>query len=145
MNCMPSEYCAVLAAVDPQSSSSAQSSAYVSVANFHKIVAYIQTGAISATGTFDAKLQQATDASGTGVKDITGKAITQLADTADNKQAIINLDPAELDLANGFTFVRLTCTPATAASLLSGLLLGFNPRYAPANDNDAASVVQIVT
>lgn len=145
MNGMPSEYCAILAAVDPQSASTAQSSAYVSVGKFHKIGAYIQTGAIASTGTFDAKLQQATDASGTGVKDITGKAITQLADTADDKQVIINLDPAELDLANGFTFVRLTITPATAASLLSGLLLGFDPRFAPASDNDASSVVQIVT
>lgn len=145
MNGMPSEKCAVLAVVNPQSSSTAQSSAYVSISKFHKIAALIQVGAIASTGTFNAKLQQAQDGSGTGVKDITGKAITALADTDDNKEFWINLDPAELDLSNGFTFVRLTLTPATAASLISGVLLGFDPRFAPASDNDLATVAEIIT
>ena len=145
MNGMPSEKCAVLAVVNPQSSSTAQSSAYVSISKFHKIAAAIAVGAIASSGTFNAKLEQATDASGTGVKDITGKAITALADTDDNKQFWINLDPAELDLANGFTFVRITLTPATAASLISGTLLGFDPRFSPASDHDLASVAEIIT
>lgn len=144
MNLRPSEFCAVLAAVNPQSSSTAQNSSYVSVAKFHKALAIIQVGAIASTGTFDAKLQQAKDTSGTGVKDITGKAITQLSDTGDNQQLLIDLDMAELDIANGFHCVRIATTPATAASLVSAVLLGFDPRFVPASDNDAATVVEIV-
>jgi hypothetical protein len=37
-------------------------------------IAVIKTGVLGASATVDAKLQQATDSSGTGVKDITGKA-----------------------------------------------------------------------
>ncbi len=40
------------------------------------------------------------------------------------------------------------CTAATAvaaaASLVSALMLGFTPRYAPASDSDAAAVDEIV-
>lgn len=145
MNGQASEYCALLAAVDPQSSSTAKSSSYVSIAKFHKIGALIHVGAITSGGTVNAKLEQASSSGGTGVKDITGKAITQLADTESNKQYWINLDPSELDLANGFTFVRLTITPATQASLIAGSLFGFDPRFAPASDSDAATMSEIIT
>jgi hypothetical protein len=53
-----------------------------------------------------AKFQQATDASGTNAKDITGKAITQIV-TA-NKQAEINLMAEELDIANNFNYIQLS-------------------------------------
>jgi len=145
MSSLASERCAVLSVVNPQSASSAQSSAYVSVSKFQIIGALILEGDIAATGTFNAKLQQATDASGTGVKDITGKAITALTATDDNKQQWINLDPMELDLANAFTFVRITLTAATAATIQCAILFGFEPRFGPANDNDAATVSEIIT
>ena len=47
-------------------------------AKFAEIMALIQTGVLGAAATLDAKLQQATDAAGTGAKDITGKAIVQI-------------------------------------------------------------------
>ena len=85
-------------------------------------------------------------ARGTGAKDITGKAITQLtqAGTDSNKQAIINLHRDELDLANSYTHVRLSHTVATATSDSAAILLGFDPRYNTASDNDAATVDEIV-
>jgi hypothetical protein len=45
-------------------------------------------GVLGAAATVDAKLQQATDTSGTGAKDISGKAITQLVKASnDNNEA----------------------------------------------------------
>lgn len=142
-NLKPSDRAVIAAVIDPVSSSTAKSSGWISMATFHDIQAIIQVGAIGASATVDAKLEQAKDGSGTGVKDISGKAITQLTKTGtdDNKQAVINCWADELDVNNGYTHVRLTITPATAASLIAGVILGHDARYQPA---DAAATVDEV-
>jgi len=107
--------------------------------------AIVMAGTLGSSATFDAKLEEATDDSGTGVQDITGKAITQLtqADTDESdQQAIINL--ANPELTDGFTHFRLTISVGTAASDGGAVVLGFDERYGPANENDAASVAEIV-
>lgn len=125
-----SEVFTPLGQVSPISSAAANSSSWVNVADMARIVAIIQTGLIAATGTFDAKLEQATSSGGAGAKDITGKAITQLADTGDNKNLVIDCRADELDVNGGFKFVRLTLTGATAATVMAGILLG-TPAYKP--------------
>lgn len=142
MTAKGSEQITLLTTVDPISSSTAVSSAWVSVAEVARILAVIQTGLIAATGTLNAKLEQATSGAGAGAKDVTGKAITQLPDTGDNKQALINCRVEELDIAGGFSFVRLTITPAVAAALIAGAVYGFEARYQP--KAHAASVVETV-
>lgn len=137
-----SETLTVLDVIPPVSSATAVSGAWVSVADVAHFLAAVLIGAITATGTVNAKLEQATSSGGAGAKDITGKAITQLADTADNTNMLINCDASDLDMAGGFTFVRLTITPATAAALLSGVILGGNQRYQP--KGHAASVTQVI-
>lgn len=93
----------------------------------------------------DAKFQQAVDATGTSAKDITGKAITQIVKaTGENKQALINVKPEELDTVNGFGFVRLSLTVGVAASQTAAQVLGVNPRELPAHAGNQAAVVQIV-
>ena len=106
----------------------------------------IQSGALGTNATLDAKLQQAQDASGTGAKDLTGKAITQLTQAASGsaKQALINLRPDDLDVSNGYAFVRLSVTVGVAASLTAAQVLGVNPRFAPGDANNQAAVVQVV-
>jgi hypothetical protein len=47
---------------------------------------WCRLGVLGASATVDAKLQQATDNSGTGVKDVTGKAITQLVKATQRQQ-----------------------------------------------------------
>ena len=119
-------------------------SAWVPTKNIHLIAAVIATGVLGASATVDAKLQQATDITGTGAKDITGKAITQIVKaTGDNKQAIINLRSQELDTNNGFAFVRLSITVGVAASLVSAEVMAV-PRYMPADTLNQAAVVQVV-
>lgn len=137
-----SEALTVLAVVDPISTSGAVSSAWVPVAELARILAVIQVGLIAATGTLNAKLEQATSSGGAGAKDIVGKAITALVDTNDNRQILINCRMEELDVPGGFNHVRLTITAAVAASLVAGLVLGLDARYQP--KAHAASVTETV-
>lgn len=145
-NAKGSELLSVLATIDPASiSAGTVTTGWVSAANHHNLLAVIQTGALGTAATLDAKLQQASDSSGTGAKDISGKAITQIVKASgDNKQALINLRPEELDVNGGFAYVRLSLTVGTAASLASAQLLGVNPRYASADAQNQAAVAQIV-
>jgi hypothetical protein len=145
-NAKPSEHLAVLATIDPSSSSAAQNTGWVNAGNFFAYMALIDVGAMTATGTVDAKFQQAVDGSGTSVKDISpAKAITQLlAAGGNNRQVILNMKAADLDVANGFSFIRLNVTAATAASLVSAVLLGAFPRYEDAAQFNQAGVAQVV-
>lgn len=146
-NLLPSDRVAVADAIDPSSQAAgAQSTAWIPMATYRSVMAVIQAGAFGTNATLDAKLEQAKDASGTGAKDVTGKAITQMTDAGSdaNKQAVINCRAEELDFANSFTHVRLTVTVATAATLTAAVLLGLDARYDVASANDAASVDEIV-
>lgn len=147
INLKPSDRVAVVGSIDPDANAAATyTTGWVSVAAFGSLMAIIQAGALGTSATLDAKLQQATDGSGTGVKDVTGKAITQLTDAGSDsdKQAVINCQQQDLDVANGFDFVRLSMTVATATSDCSAVLLGLDPAYGPASDYDAATVDEIV-
>jgi hypothetical protein len=145
-NLKPSQRVAVLGVIAPVSSVAAVSTAWVDASKFQNLMALIQLGVLGAAATVDAKLQQATDAAGTGVKDIAGKSIAQFlkATPDDGKQAIINFKQDDLDVNGGFGFVRLTMTQAVAASLVAGVLLGFDARYGPADGSAAATQAQIV-
>jgi hypothetical protein len=141
-----SEGVAVLATIDPASQAAGTvTTGWVDQSVFFFIMALIDVGVFGASATVDAKLQQATDNSGTGAKDITGKAITQmLAAGGNNKQVLINMKEADMDTENSFRYVRLSITVGTAATLLSALLIGAVPRYQPANTYNQAGVTQIV-
>ena len=145
-NSKASEMLAILATIDPASQSvGVATTGWVSVANHHGLLAVVQTGVLGTLATVDAKLQQATDSSGAGAKDVAGRAITQIVKaTGDNKQALINLKPEELDTVNGFGFVRVALTVGVAASITGAQLLGVNPRFAPADAGNQAAVVQVV-
>lgn len=145
----PSDRAAIVGVVDPDAlTATTHSTGWIDASKFERFMAIAMYGDLGEGAEFDAKLEQATDSSGSGAKDITGKAITQVSadvtpQPADD-QAIILLRADELDTENDFTHFRLTITVAAATSDGAGLVLGFDPRYAPASDNDAASVVEIV-
>lgn len=141
----PSDRATLMAVLNPVSQAAATvTTGWVSMATFNAIMAVLQVGAMTLNGTVDAKLQQASDSAGTGAKDITGKAITQLtqAGTDDNKQVVINCRAEELDVDNSFTHVRLSVTVAVAASLIAAAVYGLDARYAPATD--ATTVDEVV-
>jgi len=62
--------------------------------------------------------------------------LVAIADTGGSKSYAINLRPEELDIANGFLWFRLSITPATAASLLVGQVLGVDPKQRPVSQTN---------
>lgn len=147
-NLLSSQQAAVAAAIDPDvTAAGTVTSGWVSMATFGALQALILAGTLGTNATVDAKLEQASDSDGTGVKDITGKVITQLTQAGtdeSDQQVVINVRAEELDVENGFTHVRLSITVGTATSDIGGLLMGFYPRYGPASDDDAVSVAEII-
>jgi len=145
-NVKGSEQFAILTVLDPSSAAAATAvTSWVPVATFHSMLAVIQTGVLGTSATIDAKMRQATDSSGTGAKDVTGRAVVQIVKaTGDSKQALINMRCDEIDTNNAFTHVALSVTVGTAASIYNAMLLGMNPRFAPGSDANPAAVVQII-
>ncbi len=146
-NAKGSEEISLLATIDPSSQAvGVLTTSWISVANFHALLATVETGVLGASAMVDAQLQQALDASGTSSKIITNKSITQLQQAASgsNKYVLINCKPEELDTVNGFGFVRLSITVGVAASLTAGKLLGVNPRYATADAFNGVNVAQLI-
>ena len=140
-----SEGLALAATIDPVSQAAGTvTTGWVSMKDAKRLLAVIQTGVLGASATVDAKLQQATDTSGSNSKDITNKSITQIVKASgDNKQAVINLADDELDIANGFVAVRLSITVGTAASLIAAALY-LGASYEDASAQNQAAVVQVV-
>lgn len=101
---------------------------YIDVSEYSRFVFLISLGATN--NTVDAQVVQATAAAGTGSKNVTGAAITQLDGNDDNKFVTIEVDTQRLDIANGFRYVAVTATIAgtTTAEIL---FFGLNPRTRP--------------
>lgn len=118
---------------------------WVNVNVYQRMLFLLETGVLGASATVDAKIRQATDNAGTGAKDVTGRAITQIVKaTGDNKRAMINLNvDTDLDTTNGFAFVQLSITIGTAASIVGADVFGL-PEYETADQFNNANVVQIV-
>lgn len=101
---------------------------YIDVSNFEAFAFVFELGATD--GVVDLQVVQATAAAGTGSKNITGAAITQLSATDDNKQVAVEVDVNKLDLANGFRYVAVTATIA-GATTAAIVFYGYNPKSAP--------------
>ena len=138
-----SEEWAVVGTIDPDANGTgAITSDVVDMSKYDAICAIVMAGTLGTSATLDAKLQAST-ATGTGMADITGKAITQLVKaTDDDKQAIINLSETEVD--PGDRYVQLVMTVGTATSDCGAVILG-RAKHRPANANDLASVAEIVS
>lgn|SRR5574340_786425 len=145
-NAKASELIAVMDTISPVSQGTGTvTTGWISAATFNNYLAVINTGVLGASATVDAKLQQANTSGGGAAKDVSGKAITQIVKASgDNKQALINLRDAELDVEGGFAWFRLSITVGTAASLIGAQVFGANSRFAPASDSNNAAVVQVV-
>lgn len=130
---VPSQRMSLLGVIDPDANAAATLlTAWADASIYESFLALISAGDLGTNATLDAKLVQAQDSSGTGAKDITGSAITQFTQAGtdrSNKQAFINLESEDLDKANGYRYVALSMTGATATSDFSGHLFGFNPKY----------------
>lgn len=155
-NAKMSELISVAGVIDPDANApGAVSSDWVDIADFHSLLAVVMVGDIGTSCTIAAKLEQATSSGGAGVKDVTGKSITTLDQTASpnpsNQQVTIDCKPEDLDIDNGFRYVRLTVTgvddgnsPDSTTSDFAGAVLGVYPRSGLASSYGLASVDEIV-
>lgn len=141
-NVLPSDRVTVADAIDPDAySTGTQTTGWINMEDFHAILAVVMAGALGTSATIEAKLEQAQDGSGTGAKDLSGKAITQLTQAGgdSDKQALINCYQQDLDIADGFTHVRLSLTVGTASSDAAGLVVGVDARYKPGTQDAAVA------
>jgi len=107
-------------------------SEWVSLQDYHRAWLFVCLGDIS-IGTMNVGLQQAQDATGTGVKAITGKTITQLNAADGSDLVCIELQTEELDVDNGFEHVRFYVTLGTVgvSAIYSATLFGICSRFKP--------------
>ena len=144
-NLLPIDVATVVGVIDPDAySATAIASNIMALKDFRRFMAVVQVGDIVSTGTVDAKLVAYTSAGGAGAADITGATITQMtqAGSDSNKQAVINLNTDAL-AGTAYTHFGLTVTLGTAGADMGAIVLGFDPRHAPASDADAATVDSI--
>ena len=144
----PSEETGIVGVIDPDAyGTGTETTGWIEVADVQRIMAIVMAGTLGASATLDAKIEQATDGSGTGAKDVPDAAITTLTKAGgdDDKQAIIELWGEDLDIDDGFTHIRLSMTVGTASSDAGAMVLGMSVRYGPASDHNLASVDEIVT
>lgn len=145
-NIAPSDRVALAGVIDPDNyAPGAYTTGWVPMADFAAVLAVLKVGDMAAGATVDAKLEQARDDAGTGSKDVTGKAITQLTQAGGdgNEQVLINCRADELDINGNYTHVRLSVTVGTAAVDLDGEVLGLDARYQPAAQ--PATVTEVVS
>lgn len=130
--------------VSPQSAGAGTlTTGWIDLKSVGSLAALIALGAMSGGSTVAAKLEQSLTSAGSSVKDVTGKAITQLVQTPtdhSNTASWINCRADELDVANGYEWVRLSITTASAASLQFGAVFGANHKFMPASDHDSTKV-----
>jgi len=111
-----------IADIVPITGAATYNSEYIDMSTQLEILAKVHCGVVGTS--VDAKLVQASDSSGTGKKDITGRAITQITTTDDNASIELRQDDGLLDTDNGFLFVGLEITTVGATTAVSGEIYG---------------------
>ena len=138
---LPSERAAVVARTNPANiNNSTVLSDAVDMSKFHEAMFIILIGACDAAIT--AKLTES-DASGGTYTDITGKAITALGGSDDNKQVVINLKSSDLTPSKRYVKLSITCANGTT-NIVGSVALGMKPRFGPSSDDDLTTVAEIV-
>lgn len=112
--------------IEPVAGAATYTTGWIDAGSACAWLAIVSAGTVGTS--VDAKIEQASDSSGTGAKDLTSAAITQLTAAG---SALIQFKPQDLDLTNSFSHVRLSITTVGATTVASGALLGVNARYAP--------------
>lgn len=137
----------VVGVINPDAYNAATTlSGAIDMSLYSQVMVIVNVGDMASTATLDAKVTQATTSGGT-YKDVSGAAITQLTQASpddSNKLAIINVDQTELDMDNGYRYIKVSVTGATAASDYGVVVVGL-PKTRPGSLNDLAAVTEIVT
>lgn len=103
----------------------------------------LDVGDMVTSATLDMKLEQATDSSGSGVKDI--KSMSQLTEAGGDGDQLAALEASygDLDVVNGFIWLRVSFTVAVAAVECSCNFLAFWTGVPNPNLMNAAYVAEV--
>jgi len=114
----------------------------VSLATFPQVLFVVDTGTLGASGTLDFQVKGATSSGGTYAA-IGGTAITQLVKASNDYQYAIVLVTAEKvnALGLGYTHVKGSLVPGTAAANSTVIVLGASTRFEPANASNVSGKV----
>ena len=116
----------------------------IDLQKFRRAIFVIEVGAMTASATFDAKLQSCSLSNfASGVHSITGGAITQIANTGNNVVVTIETTDEAMEQKNpGDRYVRIQCVVTTAAVNFSAIGLGGEAQHKPASLQNPSSVTQ---
>jgi hypothetical protein len=150
-----SERVAIVAAIDPDAyTANTYTSSYVKADKFCRYALIGMLGDESTSGSPHGQtifsVVQANTSGGGAVKAVALKtaSVTMAADptSEENQQCIINIDPVEdLDLDNGFYWIAARAVVSGDTCDAAVVLVGLDPRYSPASDNDSSAVNEIVS
>ena len=120
---------------------------WLSMKNYSRVMAYVEIGTWNSSDDLDeARLQQATDSSGTGAKDLTSDASggnynTDSSIDADGDFVLIEARGEDLDVDGGFDFVRLYVAEGgnTGTDNVAGVLIRYGYAYPKKELQGAAS------
>jgi hypothetical protein len=145
VNALPTERLAILGSIDPDFYPvGTYQTGFIALKDHGRFCCIVQAGELDIGATIDAKLVAYIPS--VSATNITGAVITQItqADGGSDKQAVINLSVDALAGAPE-THLRLVITVGGTQSDVSAIVLGFDPRHAPADDNDASTVNSITS
>ena len=103
--------------------------AWIDMQNFHEATFVIQTGTLGASGTINAKIEEATDDIGTGASDIAAKFISTI--TTDDTSQYISVFTDDMDKNNNYRYLRAVVTISVADSAMSVVSLRSEAHHAP--------------
>lgn len=143
MNSLPSERAAVVATIDPDALTAAtHNSDGVDMSLYESAMVILSAGALGTSATMTLVVKSGSDNSTFGNTLVTATALTDAGSDSD-KQVVVNIRAS--DLPEGDRYIRAEVTVATATSDGGLVILGFDPHYGPASDNDLATVDEILT
>jgi len=120
---------------------------YLSMKNYARVMAYVEIGTWDSGDDLDeCRLQQATDSSGTSVKDLTSDASGGNYDTdnpvdADGDFVVLEARAEDMDVDNGFDYVRLYVAEGgnSGTDNVAGVLIRYGYAYPKKELQGAAS------
>ena len=149
-----SDRVAVLARVSPNALTAA---AYVTdvidMSKWKRVAAILATGDVGNNGTVVVTAQANTTNAASGGTTIDGKAFTASnftgsgsgTDGGSYHEGVIEVSDEDVrDALENARYLYFTLTIGTATSDATLIVVGIDPRYAPASDDDLASVLEIV-
>ena len=120
---------------------------YLSMKNYARVMAYVELGTWDSGDDLDeCRLQQATDSSGTSVKDLTTDASGGNYDTdnpidSDNDFVVLEARAEDMDVDNGFDYIRLYVAEGgnSGTDNISGVVIRYGYAYPKKELQGAAS------